>query len=290
GRVFARLGEKKNRAKARVKFLVAKLGLEEFIRLVEEERTKLPHDDNWTAYIDKLPEWGEKPKKEVSPLKKAERPEGYDLWENNNVQTQRQVGYRVVTIMLPLGDLSSHQMRSLADISEKYVGDTVRTTVEQNIVLRWINAGDLIDLYDELKKIGLADPGAGSIVDITACPGTDTCKLGIASSRGLAAELREMLTPKQLELDEAVQNIRIKISGCFNSCGQHHIADLGFYGNSRTFKGYKVPHFQVVLGGQWNNNADSFGMAMGAIPSKNIPKVVLKLTEHYINNRTNKKQ
>jgi len=91
-------------------------------------------------------------------------------------------------------------------------------------------------------------------------------------------------------LDEAVQNIRIKISGCFNSCGQHHIADLGFYGNSRTFKGYKVPHFQVVLGGKWNNNADSFGMAMGAIPSKNIPKVVLKLTEHYVNNRINKKQ
>jgi sulfite reductase (ferredoxin) len=192
--------------------------------------------------------------------------------------------------MLPLGDLSSHQMRKLADISEKYINNTVRTTVEQNFVLRWVNEGDLPELYNELNAIGLADPGAGSIVDITACPGTDTCKLGIASSRGLAEELRQMLTSKQMELDDAVQNLRIKISGCFNSCGQHHIADMGFYGNSRTFKGYKVPHFQVVLGGQWKNNAGTFGMAMGAIPSKNIPKVVLKLTEYYVDNRKSKDQ
>ena len=192
--------------------------------------------------------------------------------------------------MLPLGDLSSHQMRQLANITEKYVGDTIRTTVEQNFVLRWVSDALLPSLYNDLKSIDLADPGAGSIIDITACPGTDTCKLGIASSRGLAAELRHMLSPRQKELDDAVQNLRIKISGCFNSCGQHHISDLGFYGNSRTFKGYKVPHFQVVLGGEWKNNAGSFGMAMGAIPSKNIPKVVLKLTQHYVDNRSNIKE
>ena len=92
----------------------------------------------------------------------------------------------------------------------------------------------------------------------------------------------------QKELDEAVRNLRIKTSGCFNSCGQHHIADMGFYGNSRTYKGYKVPHFQVVLGGQWKNNAGSFGLAIGAVPSKNIPKVVLKLADYYINNRSSK--
>jgi sulfite reductase (ferredoxin) len=108
--------------------------------------------------------------------------------------------------MLPLGDLSTHQMRKLADIAEKYVGNTVRTTVEQNFVLRWVNEGDLPELYNELNAIELATPGAGSIIDITACPGTDTCKLGIASSRGLAGELLQMLTPKQLELDKAVQN------------------------------------------------------------------------------------
>jgi len=290
GRVFTRLGEKKNRAKARIKFLVVKLGLEEFIRIVEEEREKLPHDDKWTSYIDELPAWGEKPKKEAVPLNDTEKPDGFDFWMQKNVQTQRQNGYRVVTIMLPLGDLSSHQMRQLADIAEKYIGNTVRTTVEQNFVLRWVSEADLPDLYKELNAIGLADAGAGSIIDITACPGTDTCKLGIASSRGLAAELRQMLSPEKMELDEAVQKLRIKISGCFNSCAQHHIADLGFYGNSRTFKGYKVPHFQVVLGGAWKNNAGNFGMAMGAVPSKNIPKVVLKLTGYYVDNRTHKDQ
>ena len=288
GRVFARLGEKKNRARARVKFLVAKLGLEEFTRLVEEERGILPHDERWTSYIDELPAWGESPIKDPSTLNGESTQEGFNEWMEKNVISQRQNGYKVVVVMLPLGDISSHQTRKLADIAEKYVGEYVRTTVEQNFVLRWVSESDLPALHQELKAIGLADPGAGTIVDITACPGTDTCKLGIASSRGLAEELRQMLTPKQKELDEAVRNLRIKTSGCFNSCGQHHIADMGFYGNSRTFKGYKVPHFQVVLGGQWKNNAGSFGLAIGAVPSKNIPKVVLKLADYYVENRANK--
>ena len=288
GRVFARLGEKKNRAKARVKFLVAKLGLEEFTRLVEEEREILPHDERWTSYLDELYAWGESPIKDPSTLNGETTQDGFNDWMENNVISQRQDGYKVVVVMLPLGDISSHQTRKLADIAEKYIGDYVRTTVEQNFVLRWVSESDLPGLYQELNDIGLADPGAGTIVDITSCPGTDTCKLGIASSRGLAEELRQMLAPKQKELDEAVRNLRIKTSGCFNSCGQHHIADMGFYGNSRTFKGYKVPHFQVVLGGQWKNNAGSFGLAIGAVPSKNIPKVVLKLADYYVENRADK--
>ena len=290
GKVFGRLGEKKSRSKARLKFLIAKLGLEEFTSLVEEERRGLAHDDNWTKYINEIPESIDNPKRAITSKIYDEYPIGFEFWQSKNVQSQRQEGYKVVTIMLPLGDISSHQMRRLADITEKYVGDEIRTTVEQNLVLRWVNEGDVVDLYNDLYSIGLADPGAGTIVDITSCPGTDTCKLGIASSRGLASELGDMLSLKQLELDKAVQNLRIKISGCFNSCAQHHIADLGFYGNSRTFKGYKVPHFQVVLGGQWKNNAGSFGMAIGAVPSKNIPKVVLKLADNYVENRKNKEQ
>ena len=290
GRVFARLGEKKNRAKARIKFLITKLGLEEFTRLVEEERKILSFDDKWIRYIEELPAWDESPKKPPVTLMEENFSEEFNFWRNKNVQTQRQEGYMVVAVMLPLGDISSHQMRRLASIAEKYVGDTVRTTVEQNLVLRWVNEGDLVNLYNELNKYGLADAGAGSILDITTCPGTDTCKLGIASSRGLTSELTNTLKPIQHELDKAVQELRIKISGCFNSCAQHHIADLGFYGNSRTYKGYKVPHFQVVLGGQWKNNAGSFGMGLGAVPSKNIPKVVLKLAEYYVKNRVNTSQ
>ena len=122
-------------------------------------------------------------------------------------------------------------------------------------------------------------------MDVTACPGTDTCKLGIASSRGLARELRTRLSEKSLQLDVAVKDLRIKVSGCFNSCGQHHIADLGFYGISRNINGYTVPHFQVMLGGRWKENAGTYGLAVGAVPSKRIPEVVMRVTERYIQDR-----
>jgi sulfite reductase (ferredoxin) len=284
-RVFARLGEKRNRARARLKFLVKNLGLEEFKRLVSEERSKLPADPRWTAYLDTLPACHESPLKQPAALNGAPQPTGFAAWRRSNVYQQRQPGYAVVTVALPLGDLTSHQMRQLADIARRYVGDTVRTTVEQNIVLRWVREADLPELYRELQASGLGQAGAQGVVDVVTCPGTDTCKLGIASSRGLAGELRNRMLAKGVELDAAIEGLHIKISGCFNSCGQHHIADLGFYGVSRNIGGYQVPHFQVVLGGRWEDNAGSYGLAIGAVPSKNIPAVVDRLTERYIRDR-----
>ena len=285
GRVFARLGEKKNRARARIKFLVAKLGIDEFKRLVMEERKILPYDKNWTNYIDELPSYGEKAKKNPSKFTMKIDDLKFNEWYRSNIYPQTQDGYSVVTISLPLGDISSHQVRKLADITREYIRDSIRLTVEQNIVLRWVSNEDLYFLYQDLKKINLDTPGAGTIVDVTACPGTDTCKLGIASSRGLAGELRKQLALKSIEMDEAIKGLRIKISGCFNSCGQHHISDIGFYGISRTIKGYKVPHFQVVLGGQWDKNGGTYGLAIGAVPSKNIPNVVTKITETFVKER-----
>ncbi|MEE3264286.1 MAG: nitrite/sulfite reductase [Candidatus Latescibacterota bacterium] len=285
GRVFARLGEKRNRARARVKFLIAKLGIEEFKRLVLEERQQLPHDNRWTSYLDDLDETDEEPLKPGQALNGADQPEGFEAWHETNVYRQRQTGHVVVTVYLPLGDLTSNQMRSLASISQRYVKDTVRLTVEQNVVLRWISEADLPALYSELKAIGLGGAAAGTIVDITACPGTDTCKLGISSSRGLAGELRRRLAERYHTLDAAVQDLRIKISGCFNSCGQHHAADIGFYGISRKINGLTVPHFQVILGGRWKDNAGSFGLPMAAVPSKNIPAVVERLAERFIGER-----
>src|SRR5205085_8882755 len=214
-----------------------------------------------------------------------ERPEGFEAWHRTNVYQQRQPGYVVATVALPLGDISARQCRRLANIARRFSGDNVRTTVEQNMVLRWVSEADLPDLYRELKRIGLAEPGAGTIVDVAACPGTDTCKLGIASSRGLAAEIRHRLIEKFFILDDAVSGLHIKISGCFNSCGQHHIADLGFYGVSRHKNGYAVPHFQVVLGGQWDHNAGSYGLAIGAVPSKRIPEAVDRITKRYLDQR-----
>jgi sulfite reductase (ferredoxin) len=148
-----------------------------------------------------------------------------------------------------------------------------------------VSEADLPALYADLKAARLAQAGAGTIVDIVSCPGTDTCKLGISSSRGLAAELRSRLLAKGYELDAAIRGLHIKISGCFNSCGQHHIADLGFYGVSRNKNGYTVPHFQLVLGGQWQENAGAYGLAIGAVPSKHVPEAVDRITSRYLAER-----
>ena len=284
-RVFARLGEKNNRARARIKFLVAKLGIDEFKRLVAAERKTLPHDPRWSEYIEDMHSHDEQGLKPGAALNGAAAPEGFPEWHETNVYQQRQPGYAVATVYLPLGDITSNQLRGLADICRRYVKDTVRTTVEQNIALRWVREADLPALYGELRELGLHGRGAGTVVDVTACPGTDTCKLGIASSRGLAGELRKRLAENYHNLDEAVKDLHIKISGCFNACGQHHTADLGFYGISRKIGGITVPHFQVVLGGMWRENAGAFGLPMVAIPSKNVPTVVTRLTERYVQER-----
>ena len=285
-RVFARLGEKANRARARIKFLVVQLGIDKFRELVLEERKTMPEDPGWTSYLSEVSSYREQPLKESHSLNGEQRPEGFEPWYQTNVYQQKQPGYVVATISLPLGDLSAWQTRRVADIARRFTGDNIRTTVEQNILLRWVSEADLPDLYRELQKIGLEAPGAGTIVDVVACPGTDTCKLGIASSRGLAAEIGKRLAAKFLEIDEAVKNLRIKISGCFNSCGQHHISDIGFYGTSRTIGNRKVPHFQLVLGGKWTDNAGSYGLAMGSVPAKRIPDVLGRITERYVRERS----
>jgi sulfite reductase (ferredoxin) len=284
-RVFARLGEKKNRNTARLKFLVNKLGLDEFRKVVLEERKSLADDPAWTAYLKNLKVTDEKPLKPAKALNGQEKPEGFEAWRRTNVYAQRQAGYAVATVTLPLGDFTARQARLLADAARKYVGEPIRLTVEQNLLFRWVSEADLPALYADLKAMGLGEPGAGSIVDITACPGTDTCKLGISSSRGLAGELRTRLASRMVAMDESVRGLKIKISGCFNSCGQHHLADLGFYGVSRKKANWTVPHFQVLVGGQWDHNGGAYGLAVIAIPSKRIPDVVDRMTESFLRER-----
>ncbi len=284
-RVYARHGEKKKRGRARIKFLVADWGIEKFRDAVREERAKLPVDPRWTDFLSHLSETDESPLKMPGGKKEYAGRNGFDYWMFTNVQPQRQAGYVVVTVSLPLGDITSNQLRALANICRRYVKESVRTTVEQNIVLRWISESDVPAIYEELRSIGLAEPGAGTIVDVTACPGTDTCKLGVSSSRGLAGELRTQLAEKSAQMDQSIRDLRIKVSGCFNSCGQHHIADIGFYGTSRNVGNFVVPHFQLVLGGQTRQNADSYGLAMGNVPSKSVPAVVGRLTDLYARGR-----
>ena len=283
-RVFARLGEKQNRNRARIKFLVAKLGIDEFRRLVEAERATLPHDPRHTALVgEDLPVVHTGGIVPPAALEDGPRPAGFDEWARTNVRRQRQEGYRIVTVPLPLGDCTAAQARAVADVARRFCGDNVRTSVEQDLVLRFVAEADLPAVYEALVAADLHLPGADTMKNVTACPGTDTCKLGIASSRGLAGVLRERRADR--ELPQAIEGLAVKVSGCFNSCAQHHIADIGFYGNSRGVDGRRVPHFQVVLGGRRQGNADTYGMGVGAVPSKNAPAVVDAITEEFLAGR-----
>ena len=281
-RVFAKLGEKKNRAKARMKFLIAKLGLDEFKRLVEEERGKLPADPRWELeLVEAMAGLSDEPLKGPSELAlPANASEAMRRWLNANVRPQKQKGYSTAAVLLPLGDITSEQTRRLAELSRRFIKDTIRTTVDQNFVLRWVSNADLPALYEGLQEIGLGEAGAGRLKDIVACPGTDSCKLGITSSRGLAAHLHNRFSNGLSEIAGRA-DLSIKISGCFNSCGQHHIADIGFFGSVQRKQNHTAPVFQVTVGGSMQNNAESYGLAVGKIPSQNVEKAIVKLAEFY---------
>ena len=194
----------------------------------------------------------------------------------------------MVTVSLALGDLTADQLRGVGTLSRKYIKDTIRATVPQNLLLRWVSNEDLPALYRDLDNLRLAAPLADSIADITACPGTDSCKLGIASSRGLAGVLHRQFTEDAVtgkgmgDGDGGLRDdITIKISGCFNSCAQHHIANIGFFGTSKRKSGRVAPLFQIILGGTAENNADSYGLMVGKVPAHRAPEVIHKLTTIY---------
>jgi sulfite reductase (ferredoxin) len=285
-RVYGKHGEKKNRNAARIKFLVDKWGIEKFREEVFTIRKELRPDPRWIEMIKDAERVAEGPLHPPGELPAVNGNENLRRWIQANVRDQRQAGYVTAAVTLPLGDITADQLRALADIVAKYTLGTIRTTVEQNFLIRWVSKSDVAALFADLAAVNLGQPGASSIVDVTACPGTDTCKLGISSSRGLGGELRNRLVQKSYQLDEAIKSLHIKVSGCFNSCGDHHVSDIGFYGVSRTVNGYKVPHFQVLLGGQWENNAGSYGLPIIAIPSKRAPDAVDRITDYYVKNRT----
>ncbi len=279
-RVFSQLGERENRARARLKFVVKKLGIETFAKRVREERDKLRPDPRWTAHLADIGRLEERPLRVGAALDGPPLSEGFEAWRRTNVRAQRQSGYVAATIALPLGDFTSDQARGVADVMRRFTGDTLRATVDQNLVVRWLPETDLPSFHAMLRELGLAEPGADTIRDVTSCPGTDTCKLGISSSRGLAVELRRRLNVAGSR-PGPVQDLRVKCSGCFNACGQHHIADLGFLGVSRNVGGRRVPHFQLVIGGQYRQNGGAFGLAIGAVPSKRVPDLLEAVTTRF---------
>ncbi len=286
-RVYDRLGARRNRNKARIKFLVKLLGMDEFRRLVWQELATLPPAaSGWYRGPDRafLEEEASRPS-----LGRNGRAPGHEFesWKRTNTMPQRQQGFRAVYVVLPIGDLTVAQFRALADVSRRYAGGKIRTAVSQNVVLRWVHEEDLPGLQAELAEAGLAEGGALTLSDVMACPGTDTCSLAVASSKGLALALRDAVLSSNGHLrdDPLVEKIRIKISGCPNSCGHHHIADIGFYGCAIRSGTRMLPAFSLLVGGKGDGPDARIARHVMKVAARRVPDAVATLVDHYRGHR-----
>lgn len=289
-RIFDRHGERRPeaqyRARARMKFLIKEWGFEKFrSEVLKERRVVLATRSGRAAYRIEAGE--ERPPEVDIP---AGDPPGwrptldYLRWRETNVLAQKRKGWQAVIIRCPLGDIGAAEMRVVADIARRYCGGRLRTLITQNLLLRWVPEGALPWVYMELVRAGLARAGAHRIADITRCPGADTCQIAITHSRGLAAALGNLLSNGFGQIPE-IQDISIKISGCFNSCGQHHIADIGFYGATEEVSGHALPKYVMLLGGRTAEGMASFGKAVIQIPARRVPEAVEKLLRYYLSER-----
>jgi sulfite reductase beta subunit-like hemoprotein len=207
----------------------------------------------------------------------------YDRWLQTNIRQQKQTGYAVVTVKVAQGNLTGDQMRGLASISRNAGDGLIRVAVDQNVVLAYIPLRRLPQVYRALDQIGLADAGAQEIDDVTTCPGAYSCNLGITKAMNLGAALAEEVRDHP---DSQVRHLKIRISGCPNSCGQHWIGDLGFYGNARKIDGKEVPYYQMLLGGGYDEaGLMRFGVAVQSIPARLAPTAVKRVLDHYVANR-----
>lgn len=284
---------RKNRMMARLKVLVDRIGLDEFKTLVEAELKSIgPIDPKPYMEVEEL-------MKETPPALASSSTNGHDhgpdyaKWYNTNVEAQKQDGYYVVHVKPDRGNISASQFHALAIIMEKYTGGRARVSQEQNLLLRFIPEHMLHDVFDELTKIGLAEADANSISNVVSCPGTDSCKLGITSSMGLAGAIKEEIDSwNGLTQDEGVNDIRIKMSGCPNGCGLHHIANIGFHGAAtKGPDGEQIPAYEMFLGGNYGdvNVQDSrIGTRIPRIkiPAKSVPGVLKQVVSYYKDNRS----
>jgi Sulfite reductase, beta subunit (hemoprotein) len=291
-KVFDTLGNRKNRNKARMKFVIDKLGFDEFKRRWEEAYVAMGHARPDHGPIRLLEHRDEAPRLIMPTSSNAAsanghhtgngngpRPESaYQAWKRTNTVTQRQPGYAAAIIKLQMGDITSLQMNVVADLAETYSNGNLRTTINQNIILRWIPETQIEALYHDLASHGLAAPGAELVEDIIACPGTDTCGLGITSSKGLARAMAEVFPPGQVPED--LTGTSVKISGCHNSCAQHHIATIGLHGVGKRIAEHVAPHYELHLGGQVNGTA-KIGQMTVKLPAKNVPAAVSHLVNLY---------
>ncbi|AUS05720.1 HEPN domain-containing protein [Pseudotamlana carrageenivorans] len=286
-RVFDRYGERKSRAKARMKFLVKDIGLEAFRALIDEEQNAIEFKSvaiDADAYISSKPVSVEVPQVDIKDQA------AFDLWKSTNLIPQKQEGYVAIGIKVLLGDFYTDKARLLADLIDKYAAGEVRLTLRQNIVIPFVKEDLVPFFYTELEKLGFVEAGYNKAVDITACPGTDTCNLGIASSTGIADELERVIKaeyPQYLKNDDVV----IKISGCMNACGQHNMANIGFQGMSvRTPDKLVAPALQVLLGGgNLGDGHATFADKVVKVPSKRGPEALRRILNDFEANANGKK-
>ena len=268
-RIFDRYGERAKRLKARMKFLIKDLGRDEFLRLVEEEKKALCYQ---TVEIDTTAFDGAIP----APLLEApkvviEDTAAFEAWKKSNVIAQKQAGYVAIGIKVLLGDFYTDKARALAELIKNYAANELRFTLRQDILIRHVKEENLPFFYQELAKLDFVALGYNTISDITACPGTDTCNLGIASSTGIAVELERVLETEYPQYSNN-QEITIKISGCMNACGQHNMAEIGFQGMSINSGKLVAPALQVLLGGgNLGNGNGRFSDKVIKIPSRRGP-------------------
>ena len=206
----------------------------------------------------------------------------FATWRRTNVVKQRQDGFSAAVLRLPTGDITAEQMLLVADLAERYSNGNVRTTIGQNLIIRWVADGQLESFYQELDANGLSQPGANKTEDIVACPGTDTCGLGITSSKGVARALAEVFPPGQVPED--LKGTTIHISGCHNSCAQHHISTIGLHGVGKRVGDHIAPVYELHLGGRINGTAEVGQMTI-KLPAKNVPAAVSHLLDVYRRDR-----
>ena len=276
-RVFDRTGERKNRNKARLKFVLKRLGIEEFRRLVQQELAAMPPADS-DAYARPDFSQVEGPPEYPEPAQAVPPGEGFELWRAVNVIPQKQADYYAVQISLPVGTITAEQFEALADTSRRFCGGWLRATIEQNLLLRWVREGDLPALHVALAKAELARPGAETILDPVACPGVETCRSGLTNSKALARAIIQEFSQDGYLQDPLLRAGRIKVSGCPNSCGHHHAADLGLYGCTLHVDGRLIPVYELLVGG---GDGAVLAEPVMKIAARRVPAALRALMDHY---------
>jgi sulfite reductase (ferredoxin) len=276
-----------NRARARIKVLIDKIGIDAFREQVEEELqgdwvTERDFDSDLVERLRFDDEEEERaPKRLAAPASPNGDRSQFDRFIEGNVQPQRQEGFVAVEVKIERGDLTPAQFRGLAAIMREFTGGYARSTVQQNLVLRWVRDEALYEVWQRLETLGLAEAGAREITDVVSCPGTDSCKLGITSSMGLNRAIKQRV--EEMEITDALtRKIHIKMSGCPNGCSQHHIANIGFYGASLKVGGRQMPAYIPHIGGNYEGGEVIFGTRLKSrLPAKRVPEAVERWIELY---------